>query len=138
MQTVITSLVLFFTGLVLQAQVNTVEVTITNFDSNEGHALVAIYDSEANFLNKRLLGVVATISNNTAVCTFADLPDGVYAVSAFHDEDTDGKLNMMMGFYPTEDTATSNNAPANFGPPTWEDAKFEVKGGKVISQKISM
>lgn len=138
MQTVITSLVLFFTGLVLQAQVNTVEVTITNFDSNEGNALVAIYDSEANFLNKRLLGAVETITNKTAVCTFADLPDGVYAISAFHDEDMDGKLNMMMGFYPTEDTATSNNAPANFGPPTWNDAKFEVKGGKVISQKISM
>lgn len=138
MQTVITYLALFFTGLVLQAQVNSVEVTITNFESNNGQVLVALYDSESNFLNTRIKGAVQIIKNKTASCLFTDLPDGEYAVSAFHDEDMDGKLNMMLGFYPTEDTATSNNAPANFGPPTWDDAKFEVKDGKVISQTISM
>ncbi|MGK0386186.1 MAG: hypothetical protein ACI849_000795 [Patiriisocius sp.] len=138
MQTVITYLALFFTGLVMQAQVNTVEVTITNFESNDGNALVAIYDSEANFLNTRYKGDVVGIKDNTVVVSFKDIPDGVYAVSAVHDENNDGKLNMKMGFYPLEDTASSNNAPARFGPPTWEDAKFEVGGGKVIRQKISM
>lgn len=138
MQTVITYLTLFFTGFILQAQVNTVEITITNFESNNGHALVGLYDSEQNFLNTRVKGAVVKIENKTATCTFENLVDGVYAISAFHDEDDDGKLNMFLGFYPTEDTATSNNAPAKFGPPVWEDAKFEVKGGKVISQKISM
>ena len=138
MQTVITYLALFFTGFILQAQVNAVELTITNFSSNDGTALVGLYDSEQKFLNTRLKGAVITIENNTATYTFKDIPDGEYAISAFHDEDNNGKLNMALGFYPTEDTASSNNAPARFGPPTWEDAKFEVKGGKVITQKISM
>ena len=138
MQTVIIFLSLFFTSFILQAQVNTIEVTITNFESNDGNALVAIYDSEANFLNTRYKGDVVGIKDNTVVVSFNDVPDGVYAVSSFHDKNSDGKLNMKMGFYPTEDTASSNNAPARFGPPTWEDAKFEVRGGKVIRQIISM
>lgn len=138
MQTIILSLALFFTGLIAQAQLNTVSVEILNFGSNEGHVLVGLYDSEANFLKKRIMGTVSEIENETAVLSFSDVADGVYAISAFHDEDDDGKLNMVLGFYPTEDTASSNNAPARFGPPTWEDAKFEVKGGTVVSQKISM
>lgn len=138
MQTVVTFFSLFLTGLIMQAQVNTIDVTITNFDSNEGNALIALYDSEANFLHKRMRGGVASIKDKVATFSFTDLPDGVYAVSSFHDENNDGKLNMRMGFYPSEDIATSNNAPARFGPPTWDDAKFEVKGGTVIHQKISM
>ncbi|GEQ85903.1 hypothetical protein ULMS_14110 [Patiriisocius marinistellae] len=138
MQTVITYITLFFTGLVLQAQVNTIELTITNLDSNDGTVLAGLYDSESNWLNKRLMGSISKIENKKATVVFTDVPDGTYAVSTFHDEDNDGKLNMIMGFYPSEDTASSNNAPARFGPPTWEDAKFEVKNGKVVKQSISM
>jgi uncharacterized protein (DUF2141 family) len=122
----------------LQAQVNTIEITITNFESNDGNAIIAVYDSEANFLNTRYKGDVVGIKDNIVVVSFTNIPDGVYAVSAVHDENNDGKLNMKMGFYPTEDTASSNHAPARFGPPTWEDAKFKVQGGKVIRQIISM
>ncbi|MGJ8667229.1 MAG: DUF2141 domain-containing protein [Patiriisocius sp.] len=138
MQTFITYVTLFFTGLVLQAQVNTIELTVTNLDSNDGVVLAGLYDSEANWLNKRLQGAIVKIENKRATFTFKDVPDGVYAISTFHDEDNDGKLKMIMGFYPGEDTASSNNAPARFGPPTWEDAKFEVKNGVLIKQLISM
>ena len=138
MQTVITYLVILFMGMMLQAQVNTVVVEITGFSNNDGNALVALYDSESNFLKERVMGTVSEIKDEKAIITFKDIPDGVYAISAFHDEDDDGKLNMVLGFYPTEDIATSNNAPARFGPPTWDDAKFEVKGGTIVSQKISM
>ena len=66
------------------------------------------------------------------------IPDGVYAVSCYHDEDANGELNFFMGMYPTEDTGTSNNAPARFGPPKWEDAKFEVKNGEMKSFEINL
>lgn len=138
MQTVITFLSLFFTSLILQAQVNTIEITITDFESNQGTALIGLYDSEVKFLNTPYKGDVVGVKNNTAVISFTDIPDGFYAVSAVHDAKNDGKLNLKMGFYPLEGIASSNNAPARFGPLSWEDAKFEVRGGKVIRQIISM
>ena len=78
------------------------------------------------------------IENETATVTFTNVPDGDYAVSCFHDEDDNGKLNMFMGLMPTEDYGTSNNAPANFGPPKWKDAKFEIKDGETKTFEINL
>lgn len=55
------------------------------------------------------------------------MPDGVYAVSCFHDEDDDGVFDMYLGFMPKEDYGCSNGATGMFGPPKWEDAKFTLK-----------
>jgi uncharacterized protein (DUF2141 family) len=81
---------------------------------------------------------MAEIKNKEAKVSFSDVPDGVYAISVFHDEDNNGKLNMVLGFYPSEATGASNNAPANFGPPKWKNAKFEVKNGQVVKQHIKL
>jgi len=137
MQTILTYLTLLLTGLLMHAQ-NTIEISMSGFDNNDGKAMIALYNSEENYLEKRLLGKAATIENQEARATFSDVPDGVYAISVVHDEDNNGKLNMVMGFYPSEETGASNNAPANFGPPTWEDAKFEVKNGEHIKQSIKL
>lgn len=45
---------------------------------------------------------------------------------------------MVFGFYPTEATGTSNNAPARFGPPKWADAKFEVRNNVVLKMEINL
>ncbi|MAO11294.1 MAG: hypothetical protein CMC07_10520 [Flavobacteriaceae bacterium] len=137
MQTIITTLVLIFTSLILQAQ-NTVTVTITGFDNDKGTAMVGLYNSEENFLESGLMYSKSKIENETATVTFTNVPDGDYAVSCFHDEDDNGKLNMFMGLMPTEDYGTSNNAPANFGPPKWKDAKFEIKDGETKTFEINL
>ncbi len=95
MQTVITYVTMLLTGLILQAQ-NTIEVTMTGFSNNDGQAMIAIYDSEENFLESRLVGQLSQIENNKSVAIFKDIPDGDYAISVVHDEDNNGKLNMMM------------------------------------------
>lgn len=137
MQTVITYVTLLLTGIIMHAQ-NTVEVSMLGFENNDGTAMIAIYDSEENFLEKRYKGQLSPIAANKSVATFTDIPDGVYAISVVHDEDNNGKLNMMMGFYPAEATGSSNDAPARFGPPKWEDAKFEVKNGQVLKMNINL
>ncbi len=137
MQTVITYVTLLLTGIIMQAQ-NTIEVSILGFENNDGTAMIAIYNSEENFLEKRYKGQLSSITDNKSVATFTDIPDGFYAISVIHDEDNNGKLNMIMGFYPEEDTGSSNDAPARFGPPKWADAKFEVKNGEVLKMNINL
>ncbi len=137
MHTIITYLTLLLTGLFMHGQ-NTIEVSMSGFDNNDGTAMIALYDSEENFLGKLLLGKISEIENKEAKVIFSDVPEGIYAISVVHDEDDNGKLNMVMGFYPSEATGASNNAPAKFGPPKWEDAKFEVKNGQLVKQNINL
>lgn len=137
MQTVLLYLTLLFTGVMIQAQ-NTVEVSITDFDSNDGFVYISLYDSEANFLEKGMVSKKSEINNLEAVFTFSEIPDGEYAISCYHDEDNNGKMNMIMGMIPSEDYGTSNNAPARFGPPKWKDAKFEVSKGEIVKLDIKL
>lgn len=134
---ILTMLLLLGSFLSAEAQ-NRIEVIITNFENEKGNALVGLYSTEEDFLETPWRSQAAEIKNGQAMIVFEDVPDGTYAISAYHDEDGDTQLDMFLGFYPTEDYATSNNAPAKFGPPKWEDAKFDCKNGAEVVQKISM
>ena len=137
MQTVIFYLTLFFTTLILQGQ-NTIEVTIMGFDNNKGILKIGLYNKESNFLKETFQAATSKIENKEATVTFTDIPDGVYAISCYHDEDGNGKLNMFMGMFATESYGSSNNPPALFSPPKWNDAKFELKNGENRQLIINM
>ncbi len=137
MQSVIHYLALLLTGTLLQAQ-NTVEVTMTHFDSDTGKAHAALFNDESKFLKEGIAYQEAVINGKVAVVRFTDVPDGTYAISCFHDEDSNGELNMRMGIIPSEPYGTSNDARGFFGPPKWEDAKFEVKNGEVKKLTIKV
>lgn len=130
-------LLVFLAGsLILNAQ-NTIQVEIINFASDKGVAQIGLFNTETSFLDKVYKGKEVKIKNQKAVATFTDIPDGTYAISVFHDKNKDEKLNTLLGI-PTENYAASNNAPSKFGPPKWKDAKFEVRNGEIVKQKISL
>jgi len=137
MQTVIAYLLLLITGMGVQAQ-NTIEVSLSQFDSNDGKVMVGLYNEKGSFLDETFLSLSSEISDQTAKVTFTNIPDGVYAISSYHDEDDNGELNMFIGMFPTEPYGCSNGARGHFGPPTWEDAKFEVLGGEIRKMDIKM
>ncbi|WP_265199571.1 DUF2141 domain-containing protein [Aureitalea sp. L0-47] len=137
MQTVLVYLMFLLTGMVMQAQ-NSVEVSLRDFKNDNGHVRVGLYNNADSFLDKAFLSVNSEITNKQAVVTFEDLPDGVYAISCYHDEDDNGELNMRFGMIPSEPYGTSNNARGFFGPPKWEDARFELKDGELRKLDINM
>lgn len=137
MQTVLTYLTLLLTGMLLHAQ-NTIDVNMTGFDTNDGTVMVGLFDNEGAFLEVPQHSTSSEIVDKTAKITFSDIPDGVYAISCYHDEDDNGELNMFLGFYPKEAYGTSNNAAAMFGPPKWQDAKFEIKNGETLNFDIEL
>lgn len=130
MQTILTYLMLVLTALVMHAQ-NTVEVSIKNFKNSTG-------STHSDFLEKTYKTQVVAILKKKAVVTFADVPDGTYAISAFHDENENGKFDMYFEIFPKEPYACSNGATGFFGPPKWNDAKFEVKNGEVKRIEMNM
>lgn len=110
---------------------NDITVVITNFNSNDGKAFVALYNSEDSFLRKGIRNEVRDIENKSCTLVFKNLPNGIYAISMFHDENDNGKMDTNFMKIPKEDYGCSNNAKGVMGPPKWRDAKFEVKNTSV-------
>ncbi|MCH9660188.1 MAG: DUF2141 domain-containing protein [Bacteroidetes bacterium] len=137
MQNVFVYLVFLITGIFAQAQ-NTIEVSINEFKNNDGKVMVGLYNEEAKWLAATYVSLSSEITNKKAKVTFTEIPDGVYAISCYHDKDSNGKLNMMMGMVPAEPYGCSNGAKGFFGPPKWEDARFEVKNGALKKMDINL
>lgn len=126
-------------GIPMSAQENVqgiLEIEIAVDKGNKGQMVVGLYNSPSQWLQKVYQGAIAPIEHGVAKVVFEGLPQGAYAISVFHDADGDGRLKTFLGI-PTERTGASNNAPARFGPPRWEDAKFEVGQAKVV-QRIAL
>ena len=69
---------------------------------------------------------------------FDNLPEGEYAVSVFHDLNSNGKLDSNAVGMPTEPYGFSNNAAGNFGPPSFDAAKIKLDQSKTaISIRVN-
>lgn len=63
-----------------------------------------------------------------AVMTFSAVPPGDYALVVLHDENSNGKVDTMLGI-PREGVGFSRDAPIRFGPPKWDAVRFHVPSG---------
>ncbi|MGC6431373.1 MAG: DUF2141 domain-containing protein [Jejuia sp.] len=114
-----------------EVQSNSITVTVTNLQNNDGNVFLAIYNSEDKFLNKSYKAFRAKIYDNGCVVEFKNVPNGEYAVSIYHDANGNKKLDTGMFGIPKEDYGCSNNAKGFFGPPKWDDAKFTLKNESI-------
>ena len=127
-------LILIITTAIMNAQETySLTVKIEGAANDEGKMMIALYDSESNFLEKTFKGSTSQISNKGCTVTFENVPEGIYAVSIFHDENDNDKLDSNFIGIPKEDYGCSNGASGFMGPPKWKDAKFELKADKSIT-----
>jgi uncharacterized protein (DUF2141 family) len=71
------------------------------------------------------------MTNGSAVCEFQGIAPGRYAVSVFHDENSNGKMDTNFIGIPKEGVGASNDAKGRFGPPKFEAAAFQYSGGRL-------
>lgn len=90
-----------------------------------GDVYVAVYDSEEAFMNKTYKSYKATVENGSVMLSL-DLEPGTYAISVFQDLNGNQELDTNMVGIPKEPYGFSNNAMGMFGPPSFEDSKFEI------------
>ncbi|MGC4066312.1 MAG: DUF2141 domain-containing protein [Polyangiaceae bacterium] len=104
--------------------------------SKNGLVVCALF-AEAGWLTKPVKPAWAKIGTRGALCRFEGVRPGVYGISAYHDENANGKLDTNVLGMPTEDYGASRDARGTFGPPRFEDAKFDYRGGTLkLSAKL--
>jgi uncharacterized protein (DUF2141 family) len=106
----------------------TLEVRVTRVESANGKVGCSLFRTERGFpakADRAFRSTWSAIEGSTATCRFESVPAGVYAVSAFHDQNDDGEFARSFIGRPKEPWGVSKNAKSRvFGPPRWEEAKF--------------
>jgi uncharacterized protein (DUF2141 family) len=123
-------------------------VTITDVKSDSGVIRLCVFDEKNSKTGSfpdcasgsPVKTAEATISGGKATVTFKDLPNGVYAISLFHDENGDGRITMktVLGIespIPREGIGISNN-PKLTGKPDFGQASFIVSGDAVVQVRM--
>ena len=117
-------------------------IRVVGAKSDKGQIAVALFNGEARFpgdKTKAVRTLQAVIDPQTlrAQVTLNNLPRGVYAVSIFHDENMNGRLDKNVFGIPKEGYGASNNPKKSMGPPRFADANFQLdQPEKVLEIKL--
>lgn len=113
-----------------------VTISVTGIASQQGFIMAALYD-EAGWRGTPV-AVAQTPAQDGTVTLLVRAPSpGRYGIKLFHDVDSDGELNTNLVGIPTEPYGFSNNAPPQFGPPSFGAAAFDI-GPDGADQAISL
>lgn len=125
------------TSLGLYAQ-NKLTVKVTDIVKPKGELYVGLYSSNDVFLGKSSEGKIVKVEGDAAEIVFTGLKDDKYAIAMYHDENSNGKLDLGEYGIPKERYGFSNNAnPAILmRQPNFEECMFEVDADKEISVKL--
>lgn len=118
-------------GMVLSVQLllaqneHGLTVNVSEVKEIKGHMMIAVYDSAENFLTKKLvMGAKVAVDNEVVTHHFEGLPYGNYAISVYHDLDSDGELATNFMGIPKEPYGFSNEGVNVFGVPSFKRAVF--------------
>ncbi len=121
------SFIFLHTGSFAQQGKGTLTVHVDGLKNDNGLVEVSIYSSDSGFpvdTGKALKNEFSKINDRQAEINFRDLEFGSYAISVYHDENGNRKLDTNWLGIPKEGVGASNNAKGRFGPPKFRDAEF--------------
>jgi uncharacterized protein (DUF2141 family) len=103
-------------------------VFIEGLRETAGQVMVFVYNTAEDFPTKRdnaFRSKKVPVSGASMQVTFDDVPAGTYGVAVYHDENMNDKMDRSWYGMPKEGYGASNDAKGSFGPPKFDDAKFE-------------
>jgi uncharacterized protein (DUF2141 family) len=109
----------------------TLTLHVTGARNANGQIRAALFQSAKGFpgdVSQAIQTKAAGIDPQTlsAQIVFTGLHEGGYAVSVFHDENRNHKLDKNFVGIPKEAYGASNNPKRKMGPPDFEEAKFQL------------
>jgi len=113
-------------------QETSLTVEVEGLRSAKGQLVYSVFAGSDGFPDKGekalTSGSCALTDNKTARFVVPKLAPGVYAVTLFHDENSNGKLDTKTFGIPKEGFGFSNNPKIRMGPPRFKDTAFAITG----------
>ena len=113
-------------------------IKISNIEKIKGEIKIGVFNKETNFLKESgtIKNYSIKVDKNSAAITITDLPKGEYAITMYHDENSDNECNRNFMGIPKEGYGFSNNFKPKFGPPKYKDCKFILSDDKTLNIKM--
>jgi uncharacterized protein (DUF2141 family) len=111
----------------------TLIVQLVDFKNDRGQALLALFRSKQGFpdqVRHATWSKALPIHDRRVEVTIEHVPAGIVALAMVHDEDKDFAMDTGLFGIPTEGYGASRDAPAQFGPPKFDDAAFALRPGE--------
>lgn len=110
-------------------------ISISDLRSTEGKIRVGLFTSIKSYKkDSPEKAIIVNANSELNSLKFNDVDKGQYIIALFHDEDSNGKMNMKwFGFFPDEGYGFSNNPGVRFGPPDLDKALFNVNDETINS-----
>jgi uncharacterized protein (DUF2141 family) len=115
-----------------------VELEVAGLRSAKGVVQVCLTRDPVNFpgCTDDAFAIRRKVPARTTRLMFEGLPTGTYAAALIHDENSNDRLDTMLGI-PREGFGFSRNPAIAFGPPKFKAARFAVGSGET-SERIQV
>lgn len=114
---------------IVYCQTYNLELTVTNINKVKGEIIIGIFNNENSFLkeNNEFKKYQIIINNFTEKYIITNLPKGKYAISLYHDENSDKECNLNFLGIPQEGYGFSNNYKPLLSAPSFEDCVIDLQ-----------
>jgi uncharacterized protein (DUF2141 family) len=118
-----------FTSQAVDLQIN-----VVGLRSIQGEIHFGLFNRPEAFpKGESLAGTKVKVTSGSVTVVFTDLQPGTYAVSLYHDENSNGRFDKNFLGLPQEGYGFSNDArPTLLGPPSFTQASFTVDGNQKV------
>ena len=119
------------------AHAGTLTLIVDNVQSAKGSVMISVGPAEA-FAGTmpHPLQVILPARLGRLTFTTDALAPGAYAAQVMHDENGNGELDTNLVGMPREPWGMSNGARGNFGPPSFDDMRFELDGDTTMTIRL--
>ncbi len=121
---------------------SSLSVHVSGFRNGKGMLQCSLFAGDGGFPDHPESAVATQRApiraDHTALCQFAGLAPGEYAVGVMHDENGNGKMDFNLVGMPTEGYGMSNNHLHALRAPDWAESKFRVDAGADMSLMVNL
>ena len=119
------------------AQAADMTIDVTGLKNANGKIMVAVFDNADHFLKQPMRTGTVDAQTGTVQLLLTGLPPGDYAISLFHDQNGNGKLDKNPIGMPIEPYGFSNDAAGAYGPPTFQQSVTHLAAeGNVVKVNL--
>jgi len=106
----------------------TIILKVAGLHSEKGQVRIAVFNSSETWLGEQpVYSSTIKVDSQSVTWKLVDVPYGDYGVAAFHDENSNGKMDKNLLGMPLEPYGFSNNLRVTFTAPKWDKGKFAVR-----------
>ena len=101
-------------------------LNMTHIETLRGEIIIGVFNADKTFLKEgaAVKTYIVEVGEREETLVIEDLPDGDYAISLYHDENSDRVCNRNFLGIPKEGYGFSNNIKPKLSAPSYKDCKF--------------